>query len=187
MYGPRARASMNAQLGLDDARFYSSSGCDGVPTAHAGFASNAALLAHLVSICPHCFDFGTSSARTVVPMNGTAPTSAPRLLCRAIGTSAQVGGYAYDRKAAIKCGSELRVRPGMAFTVITLLGPRPEEFSPVLDTPDDFEIHSYWNLLYIPEGDAKLVDSIISARLLTNGTYDLNQCSDTAPTNPYFC
>ena len=45
-----------SELGLNQARFFSPNGCEAIKTRHAGFASNAELIAYLRGRCPACFD-----------------------------------------------------------------------------------------------------------------------------------
>ena len=138
-----------AELGLDASRFASSSGCDVVNTTRAGFASNDEMIRHLSTSHPKLFSL-------------TDPDS--RLICRAIGNTARVGDYNYDRKSQFDCAAD-SVREGDPFTSIVFFGSRQGETAPpsgecgsrgaanANSTADVYPIHMHWFIYYAPTAD----------------------------------
>ena len=162
------------ELGLDMAALGSDSGCSPVSPARGGFASNDAMLRALKSRCPRCFEHGRPS--------GT------RLLCVANASVAQVGQYAYDRRATLDCGASLRVRvnEGERFTSLTFLGPRPETFAPGTQIPNAsgvdgyFSQHTFWDFSAYSElaegGDGPDLRTYLPLLQAPNARLDRTMC-----------
>jgi len=143
-------ASSVANLGMNQTKFLSSTGCEPVATSSAGFATSDDMISYLASQCPQCFALmeGTSAESSV--------TSDARLLCRANASEARVGLYYYDRASFLNCAGEaIDVKEGDPVTSITFYGPKPA--TPYVPdtvyggTPsNEYAQHAFWFLKVLP-------------------------------------
>jgi len=164
-------AASPAELGLDRPPFFSTTGCDAVPTAQAGFATQFDMLTWLMSRSPSSFSL-------------TAPDS--RLICRATATNAPVGRFFYDRQSIVDCNAKLlNVRRGETYTVLSFFGPRPEAFNPVaMDASSSFfPEHTSWTFMMSLGSPAPAYEVQTSDWLLNNGTVDTSRCRGHAVIN----
>jgi len=130
-----------SDVGLDQPRFYSPTGCDTVPTSAAGYESNGAMLAALVAACPKCFDLAAADTP---------------LLCRANSSHLVIDGIGADRASSFDCRApRLPFVKGRNFTILGFYGPRPSDppsnaLYP-LTTPGYTPQHLIWSLEYIED------------------------------------
>jgi len=139
-------AGTPAELGLDGTSFLSSTGCDPVTTASAGFTSAEAMIEHLMGLCPSCF------AMTLPPHNDSAAS----LLCQVNSSAVQVGDYWWDRAGSFECAAgRFRVAKGTPITTLTFWGDKPDQpHAPAepLTIEGYSPMHSDFRLQFVAEG-----------------------------------
>ena len=142
-----------ADIGLASPAFRSPSGCDAVTAASAGFASNEAMLAYLLSSCPSCF-------------YRTSPSS--KLICKINASVVTIDGVSYERASRMQCNPHnLRFLQNQTATVLAFYGDKPDlrfagsAMSVTTSPPstaesaaDSTEMHSIWYLKVVPDKGA---------------------------------
>jgi hypothetical protein len=120
------------ELGLNEARFFSPTGCDVVRTAHAGYASNAELLSYMRGCCPSCFE-------------------TPRLMLNASSKVEVLDGVAYQREPIVRAAAaEMPVKRRQPYTQVALLGRSDVTKNvPSFDvTGPEYDIHVHWKTFF---------------------------------------
>ena len=159
---PRERCVCRAaEIGLDAPNFLSPDGCNAVRATDAGFASNDAIVAHLRSRCPRCFEPGA-------------------LLCHAETIYEEEKGIAYSRLPEMNCFAvRMPIERGQAYTAISFLGPPPADLNLTFyDEPHRafYPMHTHWKMWYSStDPDAEHQNGVYP--LLHAGEFNLTVCA----------
>ena len=140
-----------SELGLNQARFFSPNGCEAIKTRHAGFASNAELIAYLRGRCPACFEM-----REKLMCSATSAFGVSDL------------GIAYGYNPTMNCAAPLMpVSPNDPYVAIAFLGPpadlpagaefydepggtRMEHSGNAMHSGDTYPMHVHWKMWWSP-------------------------------------
>jgi len=127
-----------AELGLNERRFFSPSGCEAIKTSSAGFANNQELIVYLRGQCPGCFDMKQA------------------LICNATASFGVADGIAYGYNPTMRCASDrIRIVRGEPYTTIAFLGPPSDEEmagARFYDEPtvSTYPMHVHYKMWYLP-------------------------------------